>query len=52
MAAEMPHVPHPLRSALAGLFADLSADERDEILVRLAWYRARQRPRRDADGDR
>jgi hypothetical protein len=28
------------------LFADLTDDERDELLEYLAWYRARQRSRR------
>jgi transcriptional regulator with XRE-family HTH domain len=32
----------------AALFADLSDDERDELLEYLAWYRARRRSRRAA----
>ncbi len=30
----------------AALFADLTEDERDELIEYLAWYRARQRSRR------
>jgi transcriptional regulator with XRE-family HTH domain len=36
----------------AALFADLTADERDELLEYLAWYRARRRLRRGANGGR
>jgi len=32
------------------LFADLTEDERDELLEYLAWYRARRRSRRRTDG--
>jgi hypothetical protein len=32
------------------LFADLTPDERDELLEYLAWYRARRRSNHDADG--
>ena len=32
----------------AALFADLTDDERDELVEYLAWYRARQRSRRGA----
>ncbi len=32
----------------AALFADLTDDERDELLEYLAWYRARRRSRRGA----
>jgi len=32
----------------AALFADLTDDERDELLEYLAWYRARQRSKRGA----
>lgn len=34
----------------AALFADLSDDERDELLEYLAWYRARRRSSRAAAG--
>jgi transcriptional regulator with XRE-family HTH domain len=34
----------------AALFADLTDDERDELLEYLAWYRARRRSSRGADG--
>src|SRR5437773_8452733 len=34
----------------AALFADLTDDERDELLEYLAWYRARRRSRRGVDG--
>lgn len=35
-------------SVAAALFADLTDDERDELLEYLAWYRARRRTRRAA----
>ena len=35
----------------AALFADLSDDEREELLEYLAWYRARRRSSRDASGE-
>jgi HTH-type transcriptional regulator, competence development regulator len=34
----------------AALFANLTNDERDELLEYLAWYRARRRTRRGASG--
>jgi HTH-type transcriptional regulator, competence development regulator len=34
----------------AALFADLTEDERDELLEYLAWYRARRRSRRGSNG--
>lgn len=34
----------------AALFADLTDDEREELLEYLAWYRARRRSRRGPDG--
>ena len=34
----------------AALFADLTDDEREELLEYLAWYRARKGSRRRADG--
>ncbi len=34
----------------AALFADLSDDERDELLEYLAWYRSRRRSGRPANG--
>ena len=33
----------PSRTVAAALFADLTDDERDELLEYLAWYRARRR---------
>ena len=39
----------PLDTVGAALFADLTDDERDELVENLAWYRARRRTRR---GDR
>jgi hypothetical protein len=36
----------------AALFADLTDDERDELLEYLAWYRKRKRSSRGASGDR
>jgi hypothetical protein len=50
MAAGMPHLPNQLSEARAARCADVSADARDERLAYLAWYRARQRSRRRADG--
>ena len=38
-------------SVSASLFADLTDDERDELLEYLAWYRARRRTRRAAKRD-
>ena len=38
-------------SVAAALFADLTDDERDELLEYLAWYRARRRTRRSARQD-
>jgi HTH-type transcriptional regulator, competence development regulator len=37
-------------SVSAALFADLTDDERDELLEYLAWYRARRRSSRRANG--
>ena len=34
----------------AALFADVTEDEREELLEYLAWYRARRASRRSADG--
>jgi transcriptional regulator with XRE-family HTH domain len=34
----------------AALFADITLDEREELLEYLAWYRARQRSRRGPNG--
>jgi transcriptional regulator with XRE-family HTH domain len=36
-------VPSPTATVSAALFADLTDDERDELLEYLAWYRARRR---------
>ena len=38
----------PSDTVRAALFADLTDDERDELLEYLAWYRARRRSRRRA----
>lgn len=38
----------PGNAVSAALFADLTDDERDELLEYLAWYRARRRSRRAA----
>ena len=40
----------PMESVGAALFADISDDERDELLDYLAWYRSRRRSRRGANG--
>ncbi len=37
---------NPVAAVGAALFADLTDDERDELLAYLAWYRARGRSRR------
>jgi transcriptional regulator with XRE-family HTH domain len=42
--------PLPGDTVAAALFADLTDDEREELLEYLAWYRARRRSRRTADG--
>jgi transcriptional regulator with XRE-family HTH domain len=42
----------PGESVGAALFADLTDDERDELLEYLAWYRARQRSGRGAQRER
>jgi transcriptional regulator with XRE-family HTH domain len=39
---------NPADSVGAALFSDLTADEREELLEYLAWYRARRRSRRAA----
>jgi transcriptional regulator with XRE-family HTH domain len=44
------HVQDVVASVGAALFADLTLDEREELLEYLAWYRARQRSRRGANG--
>jgi transcriptional regulator with XRE-family HTH domain len=36
----------------AALFADLTEDEREELVAYLAWYRSRRRSRRRGDGTR
>jgi HTH-type transcriptional regulator, competence development regulator len=41
---------NPSDSVGAALFADVSDDERDELLEYLAWMRARRRPDRRTDG--
>jgi transcriptional regulator with XRE-family HTH domain len=40
----------PVATVSAALFADLTDDERDELLEYLAWYRTRHRAARSADG--
>jgi hypothetical protein len=40
----------PGANVSAALFADLTDDERDELLEYLAWYRARRRTSRGAAG--
>ena len=42
------HDPNGAESVSAALFADLSDDEREELLEYLAWYRARRRSRHGA----
>jgi transcriptional regulator with XRE-family HTH domain len=39
---------HPTETVSAALFADISDDERDELLEYLAWYRTRKRSSRGA----
>jgi transcriptional regulator with XRE-family HTH domain len=43
-------VGNPTETVGAALFADLTDDEREELLEYLAWYRARRRSRRGANG--
>jgi len=45
----LPHEPDrdPLHSIGSALFADLTEDERDELVEYLAWYRARRRGSRN-----
>lgn len=40
---------HPVRTVSAALLADLSDDEREELVEYLAWYRARRRLRAPAN---
>jgi len=40
----------PAGNVGAALFADLTDDERDELLEYLAWYRSRRRTTRSAAG--
>lgn len=40
----------PAATVAAALFADLTDDEREELLEYLAWYRARRRSHRGANG--
>jgi HTH-type transcriptional regulator, competence development regulator len=43
---------HSVGETVGGaLFANLTDDEREELLEYLAWYRARRRTRRGANGD-
>jgi transcriptional regulator with XRE-family HTH domain len=44
------HDQHAADTVGAALFADITVDEREELLEYLAWYRARQRSRRGANG--
>jgi len=41
---------HAADTVGAALFADITVDEREELLEYLAWYRARQRSKRGANG--
>jgi transcriptional regulator with XRE-family HTH domain len=41
----------PTQTVGAALFADLTDDERDELLRYLAWYRARRRSDHASNGD-
>lgn len=41
----------PAGTVSTALFADLTDDERDELLKYLAWYRARKRSRRGGNGE-
>ena len=43
------HDQHAADTVGAALFADITVDEREELLEYLAWYRARQRSRRGAN---
>ena len=43
---------HATDTVSAALFADLTDDEREELLEYLAWYRARRRSSRGANGQR
>jgi transcriptional regulator with XRE-family HTH domain len=45
----LPHEPdrNPAQTIGSALFADLTEDERDELVEYLAWYRARRRSTRD-----
>jgi hypothetical protein len=49
----LPHEPVGATvSTISGaLFADLTDDERDELLEYLAWYRARKRSKRGGNGE-
>jgi transcriptional regulator with XRE-family HTH domain len=42
--------PKTTETVSAALFADLTDDERDELLEYLAWYRSRRRSSRDSNG--
>ena len=50
----LPHMPDaaPANTVSGALFADISDDEREELLEYLAWYRARRRSKRDGSGGR
>ncbi len=43
---------HAAATVGAALFADITVDEQEELLEYLAWYRARQRSKRGANGGR
>src|SRR5687767_7325221 len=45
-------IPNSTGTVGAALFADLTEDERDELLEYLAWYRARRRSPRSGAGPR
>jgi hypothetical protein len=44
--------PNTERAVSAALFADLTDDEREELIEYLAWYRTRRRGPRSAAPDR
>ena len=44
------HDRRPIDTVGAALFADLTDDEREELLAYLAWYRARRLSRRGTNG--
>jgi transcriptional regulator with XRE-family HTH domain len=47
-----PPAADPGATLASALFADLTDDERDELIEYLAWYRARRRPKRGSGNSR